>query len=52
MPCAGAVNVSVNNQSMNYRNAFIILFPFLLIGCNNSYDKKSVTSKKKFKRKN
>jgi hypothetical protein len=46
MPCAGAVNVSVNNQSMNYRNTFIILFPFLLIGCNNSNDKKSVTSKK------
>ena len=46
MPCAGAVNVSVNNLSMNYRNAFIILFPFLLIGCNNSYDKKSVRSKK------
>ena len=31
---------------MNYRNAFIILFPFLLIGCNNSHDKKSINTQK------
>ena len=35
-------NVRGNNQSMNYRNTFIILFPFFLIGCNNSSDKNSV----------